>query len=139
MSHTPHSIKAPKALLRAQKLANLADSQIRIPIVGIQLGLDFWLGLLPVVGDFIMLLVSLRILAYAKAIEVPKALRVIMLRHIIIDFVLGSLPVVGDLFDLFYKANQKNVRIMEKWWVSQNHADIQSSGQQALKAWLDKQ
>ena len=51
--------QAPIALLRAQKLANLTDSKVRIPFLGIRLGLDFLVGLIPVVGDIIMVGVSL--------------------------------------------------------------------------------
>ncbi|WP_339719294.1 DUF4112 domain-containing protein [uncultured Paraglaciecola sp.] len=130
---------APNALLRAQKLANLTDTQIRIPIIGVRVGLDFLVGLIPVVGDLIMVGVSLSIVAMAKSIQVPRALRIAMLRNIGIDFLLGLLPLVGDLVDIFYKSNQKNVRIMEKWWVSQNHQKIQAKSQQAFEEWEKSQ
>jgi hypothetical protein len=136
MNQTP---LAPKALLRAQKLANLTDSKVRIPFVGVRLGLDFLIGLIPVIGDVIMVGVSLSIVAMAKSIEVPRALRLAMLKNIGIDFLLGLIPFVGDLVDLFYKSNQKNVRIMEKWWVSQNHQQIQSNSQQAVQDWEKSQ
>jgi hypothetical protein len=136
MNQTP---QAPKALLSAQKLANLTDSKVRIPFIGVRLGLDFLIGLIPVIGDVIMVGVSLSIVAMAKSIEVPRALRLAMLKNIGIDFLLGLIPFVGDVVDLFYKSNQKNVRIMEKWWVSQNHQQIQSSSQQALQDWEKSQ
>ena len=131
--------QAPKALLSAQKLANLTDSKVRIPFIGVRLGLDFLVGLIPVIGDVIMVGVSLSIVAMAKSIEVPRALRLAMLKNIGIDFLLGLIPFVGDVVDLFYKSNQKNVRIMEKWWVSQNHQQIQSNSQQAVQDWEKSQ
>jgi hypothetical protein len=131
--------QAPKALLRAQKMANLTDSKLRIPIIGIRVGLDFLVGLIPVVGDLIMVGVSLSIVAMAKSIQVPRPLRIMMLRNIGIDFLLGLIPFVGDVVDLFYKSNQKNVRIMEKWWVSQNHQKIQAKSQQAIEEWEKSQ
>lgn len=133
------AFQAPNTLLRAQKLADLTDSKIRIPFLGIRLGLDFLVGLIPVVGDFIMVGVSLSIVGMAKQMKVPTALRVAMLRNIAIDFLLGLIPFVGDLVDLFYKSNQKNVRIMEKWWVSQNHQQILAKSQQAVKEWEPSQ
>jgi hypothetical protein len=136
MNQTP---QAPKALLSAQKLANLTDSKVRIPFIGVRLGLDFLVGLIPVIGDVIMVGVSLSIVAMAKSIEVPRALRLAMLKNIGIDFLLGLIPFVGDVVDLFYKSNQKNVRIMEKWWVSQNHQQIQSNSQQAVQDWEKSQ
>lgn len=133
------TVQAPKALLQAQKLANLADSKIRIPFLGIRLGLDFLVGLIPVVGDIIMVGVSLSIVGMAKSMQVPTTLRLAMLKNIAIDFLLGIIPFVGDLADLFYKSNQKNVRIMEKWWVSQNHQKIQANSQQIVQEWEKSQ
>ena len=132
-------IKAPNALLQAQKLANLTDSKIRIPFVGIRLGLDFLVGLIPVVGDIIMVGVSLSIVGMAKSMQLPTALRITMLKNIAIDFILGLIPFIGDLADLFYKANLKNVGIMEEWWVSQNHQAIQAKSQQAVEDWKKSQ
>jgi hypothetical protein len=131
--------QAPKALLSAQKLANLTDSKVRIPLIGVRVGLDFLVGLIPVIGDVIMVGVSLSIVGMAKSIQVPRALRIRMLRIIGTDFLLGLIPFVGDVVDLFYKSNQKNVRIMEKWWVSQNHQQIQSNSQQAVQEWEKSQ
>ena len=133
------TVQAPRALLQAQKLANLTDSRIRIPFIGIRLGLDFLVGLIPFIGDLIMAGVSVSIVAMAKSIQVPRALRIAMLKNIGIDFLLGLIPFVGDVVDLFYKSNQKNVRIMEKWWVSQNHQQIQSNSQQAVQKWIKSQ
>lgn len=131
--------QAPIALLRAQKLANLTDSKVRIPFLGIRLGLDFLVGLIPVVGDIIMVGVSLSIVGMAKSIDVPVVLRMAMLRNIGVDFLLGLIPFVGDVVDLFYKSNQKNVRIMEKWWVSQNKQEIQTKSQQLVQEWENSQ
>ena len=133
------TVQAPKVLLEAQKLANLTDSKIRIPFLGIRLGLDFLVGLIPIVGDIIMVAVSISIVAMAKSMKVPKVLRIAMLKNIGVDFLLGLIPFVGDLVDIFYKSNQKNVRIMEKWWVSQNHQLIQANSQQALQEWEKSQ
>ena len=133
------TVQIPKALLQAQKLANLTDNKVRIPFIGVRLGLDFLIGLIPVIGDLIMAGVSLSIVVMAKSISVPRALRIAMLKNIGIDFLLGLIPFVGDVVDLFYKSNQKNVRIMEKWWVSQNHQQIQSNSQQAVQKWIMSQ
>ena len=128
-------IAAPKALLRAQKLANLLDTKIGIPFVGVSFGLDFIIGLVPVVGDLITTGIALSIVGMAKNMGVPKTLRTAMLRNIVFDFVLGLIPLVGDVIDLFYRSNQKNVRLMEKWWVGQHHAKIKAHSQDVLEQW----
>jgi hypothetical protein len=112
--------RAPDELLQAQALANLLDTAVKIPFIGISVGLDFLIGLIPVVGDTAMLFGSFRIIHLGRKLGMPKELQTSMVRNTIFDFGLGFIPLLGDLVDLFYKANQKNVRIMEQWWIEQN-------------------
>lgn len=127
--------KAPKALLQAQKLANTLDTAVRLPIVGVEVGLDFLLGLIPVVGDGAMLLLSLRIIQLGKRLGMPRALIAKMLRNAGIDMVLGFVPVLGDVADIFYKANRANVRLMEKWWIGQHKTEVDRYTASQLEAW----
>jgi hypothetical protein len=127
--------RAPSALLQAQAIANLRDTAIPIPFLGIRVGLDFLIGLIPGIGDAIMLLASLRIVQLGKQLGVPPPLRTAMLRNSVIDFGLGFIPIVGDIIDLFYKANQKNVRIMERWWIQENKAKVDAATKQKLVEW----
>lgn len=126
---------APNELLEAQKLAYLSDSAIRIPVIGLEIGLDFLLGLIPVIGDTLMLLLSARIVWLGKKLGVPNSLRVIMIRNCVIDYLVGLIPFVGDIFDLFYKANKANARIMEKWWLQENSEAIKQQVDQKLSQW----
>ena len=128
-------VKAPKALLKAQKLANLLDTAIKLPFFPIKIGLDSIVGLIPGAGDAIMLFVSLRIVWLGKSLGMPKALVAQMVKNSAIDFGLGFIPFVGDIVDVFYKANQKNVRIMERWWVSENKSNVDSATQEKLAQW----
>ncbi|AIG00328.1 DUF4112 domain-containing protein [Alteromonas australica] len=134
-------VKAPKALLKAQKLANLLDTAIKLPFIPIRIGLDSIVGLIPGAGDALMLLISLRIVWLGKSLGMPKALVAQMVKNSAIDFGLGFVPFIGDLIDVFYKANQKNVRLMERWWISQNKESVDVATQQKLAQWeagLDK-
>lgn len=134
-------VKAPKALLKAQKLANLLDTAIKLPFIPIRIGLDSIVGLIPGAGDALMLLISLRIVWLGKSLGMPKALVAQMVKNSAIDFGLGFVPFIGDLIDVFYKANQKNVRLMERWWISQNKDSVDVATQQKLAQWeagLDK-
>lgn len=131
--------RAPDELLKAQMLANTLDTAVKIPIIGIPVGLDFLIGLIPVVGDASMMLVSLRIVHLGRKLGVPKQLQTAMLRNIAIDFGLGFVPLIGDIVDLFYKANQKNVRLIERWWIQQNKAQVDALAQQKLLEWEQKQ
>tara|TARA_B100002049_G_C16005410_1_gene343402 strand:+ start:504 stop:953 length:450 start_codon:yes stop_codon:yes gene_type:complete len=128
-------VRAPQELLKAQKTANLLDTSVKLPVIPIRFGLDSIVGLIPGVGDAAMLLAGLRIVWLAKKMGVPKPLVASMVRNSAIDFGLGFIPFVGDIADFFYKSNQKNVRIMETWWASQNKGSIDESTRQKLSDW----
>lgn len=130
-----NNVEAPGELLQAQRLANITDTAVRIPIIGVNVGLDFLIGLIPVVGDAIMTLVALRIVYLGRKLGMPKSLLKTMTRNALLDFAFGFMPIVGDLFDLFYKANRRNVRIMETWWLQKNQSDLQRNTQQKLEQW----
>jgi hypothetical protein len=130
---------APKPLLKAQKLANLLDTSVKIPLINFRIGLDALVGLIPGVGDVLMLLVSFRIVQLGKQMGLPKGLIKVMVLTCLLDFGLGFIPLVGDIDDFFYKANQANVRIMEKYWVSNNKDAIDKRTQDALENWKSAQ
>ena len=132
-------LRAPKQLLRAQKIANITDSAVRIPIIGVRFGLDFLIGLIPGLGDIVMFGVSAYMLLLARQMGLPKALRTIMLRNSLVDFVLGLIPLVGDIADIFYRSNKTNVRIMEKFWLEKHKSDIELSTQDQLTDWQEQQ
>ena len=132
-------VKAPPALLKAQKLANLLDTAIKLPFIPIKIGLDSIVGLIPGAGDALMLFVSLRIVWLGKSLGMPNALVAQMVKNSAIDFGLGFIPFVGDIIDVFYKANQKNVRVMERWWISENKASVDAATQEKLEQWEAEQ
>lgn len=137
MSHNNGA--APKPLLKAQKFANLLDTSIKIPFIKFRIGLDGLVGLIPGMGDVIMLLLSFRVVHLGKQMGLPSGLIKVMIRNCFMDFGLGFVPFVGDIADFFYKANQKNVRIMEKHWVSNNKDAIDKRTQDMLENWKSSQ
>jgi len=131
-------MQAPEPLLRAQNIANILDMAVKIPFIGIRVGLDFLIGLIPVVGDATMLLASLRIVHLGRKLGVPKDIQLKMLTNSFLDFGLGFIPLVGDIFDLFFKANVRNVRLMERWWIENNKGRVDEHAQQALAQWTEE-
>lgn len=119
----------------AQKVANITDTAVRIPFIGIKVGLDFLIGLIPFVGDVIMFGVAISIISMGKSMGVPKPLLMKMIRNSAFDFALGLIPFFGDIIDIFYKANQSNVRIMERWWVENNKPKIDNYAKKQLEKW----
>ncbi len=100
--------------LDLELLARWMDSVFRIPGVGIRFGLDALIGLIPGVGDTLTSLVSLYILSSAARFGVPRVTLLRMALNIGVDWALGLLPVLGDVFDVGWKANQKNVALLRR-------------------------
>lgn len=99
----------------ARRLSRLLDSAIRIPGTEIEIGLDPVLGaLLPELGDALTAVISLTLLTVAYRERVPKLVMTRMLLNIGLDALLGAIPVVGDVFDFAFKANEKNLALIER-------------------------
>lgn len=101
-------------LQRLDQLASAMDTQWRLPLLNIRLGWDTILGLLPGIGDTISSLISVYILKEGHQLGVPFWVKAIMLWNIFIDWLIGLVPLVGDLFDVGWKANTRNVRLIQK-------------------------
>ena len=128
-------MQAPKTLKDAQDIANTLDTAVKIPFLGFRVGLDFLIGLIPGVGDAIVLLLSWRIVYLGKKLGAPKHVITQMVRNSLVDFGLGCIPLVGDIVDIFYKANQKNVRLLETWWITENKEAVDAYAQEQFRRW----
>lgn len=95
-------------------LATLTDSAFRIPGLNIRFGIDSIIGLIPGLGDFITTLMSLYVLAAGVRYGVPRATLARMGINVAIDAVVGAIPLLGDVFDVFWKANMKNVALIRR-------------------------
>ncbi|MCL4221530.1 MAG: DUF4112 domain-containing protein [Phycisphaerales bacterium] len=98
----------------AARLATLLDSQFVIPGTNIRFGIDGLLGLIPGIGDTIAMVLSLIIVAEAVSRRVRKRVIALMLGTIALDWLIGLVPLVGDVFDVAYKANLRNLRLLEE-------------------------
>jgi hypothetical protein len=104
----------PPGLQRANYVATLLDDAIEVPGTDIRFGLDAVVGLLPVSGDVASAILSLYIVVEAIRSGVPRSTAVRMLFNVVLDAVVGSIPLVGDLFDVYFKANRRNIRLFER-------------------------
>ena len=101
-----------RRLARLKTLARLMDTALRIPGTRIRFGADSALGLIPGAGDFIGLGISLFALGEAMRFGVPPRLLARMIGNIAIDTGLGAIPVAGDIFDLLFKSNTRNLKLL---------------------------
>lgn len=102
------------ARARVHQLARLMDSSIRLP-GGFRIGVDGLIGLLPVIGDFAAAGVSFYIVAQAARAGVPTRALAPMVLNVALDAVVGAIPVLGDVFDVAFKANLRNARLMDAY------------------------
>ncbi len=109
------SIDAAARLARLRKLAWLLDGQFGLPGTKFRFGVNSMLGLSPVVGDVVLGAVSLYLVWEAKRLGAPNALLSKMLANVAIEVAGGSVPILGDLFDMAFKANLRNLDLLEGW------------------------
>jgi hypothetical protein len=120
----PPNTKPP--LDSARGLARVLDDLIRIPGTRIGVGLDPILNLIPIAGDAAGTAMSAYLLVTAVRMQVPKRVIARMFVNISIDAVVGAVPVLGQAFDFIWKANTKNLTLLEKYAVTPDHTTLQS-------------
>lgn len=97
-----------------KSLSRLFDSFFEVPFLKWRFGLDALLGLFPALGDTVTSFASLYILGAAMKLGVPRLTLMRMAANVGLDYLVGSIPLVGDLFDVWWKANQRNVALIER-------------------------
>jgi hypothetical protein len=103
-----------KARERLKALAWLLDSSIRLP-GGFRIGVDAILGLVPFLGDLLGVLLSGYIVVQAARLRAPLIILLRMMLNVAVEGLIGLIPVAGDIFDANWKANQRNVGLLEAY------------------------
>lgn len=115
---------------RLRRLSHILDNAIPIPGTSYRIGIDPIIGLLPGGGDFLGTAVSAYIVLEAARLGVPRDTLVQMVWNIIVDTLSGTVPVLGDLVDVTWKANTKNIVLLEE------HLKIPPSPSRKKVDWL---
>lgn len=100
---------------RLARWAHWLDDAVRVPVVGVRIGVDALVGLIPVAGDFAGLLLSSALVAEAIRLRAPPRLLLRMGLNLGLDFAVGLIPVLGDVADVAWRANRRNRRLLEDW------------------------
>jgi len=98
---------------KLRQLSNILDNAIRVPGTSIGIGIDPILGLIPGGGDILGGILSAYIVFQAFKLGVPRETLTRMVSNIALETLTGTVPVFGDIFDVAWKANVKNVEILE--------------------------
>ena len=103
-----------RALIALRKYATLLDAQFRVPGTKFRFGLDPIAGIIPGAGDLLTGFFSVMILVHAVRLRVPKVVIGRMVVNAGLDMIAGLVPLLGDLFDAGYKANLRNMALLER-------------------------
>ena len=109
-----------------RKLARVMDTAVRIPGTRVRFGLDAVLGLLPGAGDVASGAVSLYSILVAARLGAPRSVLVRMATNIVIDSAIGTIPLLGDLFDVGWKANTRNVALLDRYTLAPQRTQASS-------------
>ena len=101
-------------LLRLKLLSERLDDSIKIPGTNQKIGIDAIIGLIPILGDFIGVIFSTYIMYSGIKMGVSSKIVKKMAANIAIEFIIGSIPIIGDIFDALWKANKRNVELIEE-------------------------
>ena len=102
------------AMARITLVANLMDSAFLIPGLNRRVGLDAVLGLVPGVGDALSAAISSYIIWEARQLGLPRWKIARMIGNVAVDTAIGAIPFAGDMFDVVFKSNQRNLRIIHE-------------------------
>ena len=108
---------AAEALARLKRLKTIAwavDGVFRIPGTKFRFGLNSVIGATPAAGDVVLAGISLYIVNEARKIGLPKEKIARMLANIGVEAAAGAVPLIGTLFDMGFKANLRNIAIIEE-------------------------
>ena len=99
-------------LARLDRLARFMDAAFAIPGTKVKVGADAVVGLVPGIGDLVAKIASAYILYEAHQLGIPKHKLVRMGGNVLMDLTFGSIPLAGDVFDVFWRANMRNLKIV---------------------------
>jgi hypothetical protein len=102
-------------------IAKLMDSQFRIPGTNVKFGLDALIGLIPGAGDFATFLISGYMVSVMANNGASGFVLARMVLNIVIDSLVASIPIIGDIFDVAFKANQRNMVLMQQHYMEGRH------------------
>lgn len=109
-----NKIQQLEKLRRIRKIAKLLDTAIGIPGTKFRIGLDPILGLIPGGGDLVGAAISAYMIYLATSFGLEKSKINQMIKNIALETTVGFVPIVGDLFDVYFKANIRNLDILEQ-------------------------
>src|SRR6187397_457518 len=107
-----------RALEQLRAVTRLFDQAFQVPGTRWRFGLDAVIGLVPGLGDIAGALVAMYAMNVARKLNAPSAVRLHMLSNIALDALVGIVPILGDVFDFAFKAQTRNLKLLDAWVAS---------------------
>lgn len=111
-----------RALGHLRTITRLFDQAFAIPGTKWRFGLDALFGLVPGFGDIVGALVAVYAMRVARQLNAPPAIQLHMLSNIALDALIGMVPLAGDLFDFAFKAQTRNLALLDAHLASPSKA-----------------
>ncbi|MGJ8654634.1 MAG: DUF4112 domain-containing protein [Opitutaceae bacterium] len=108
----PYGDEWSARIRRIENIANLLDSKFTLPGTNFKLGWDGLIGLIPGIGDTLTLIPQCYLLYEAIRLKVGWGVILKMLLNVLIDWLIGMIPVLGDFFDIVFKSNLRNAKLV---------------------------
>ncbi|MDO1445674.1 DUF4112 domain-containing protein [Rhodocytophaga aerolata] len=105
-----------------ERVINVMDNRFRIPGTNIRFGLDPIIGLFPIVGEAVTFSISSILILSMVKYGVSRKVIIKMIGNVMIDAAVGSIPLIGDLFDVAYKANYRNYKLLKEHQLEGKHS-----------------
>ena len=104
-----------RELERLRAITRLFDQAFAVPGTRMRFGIDALFGLVPGLGDIAGAVVAAYALRVARLFGAPPSVQLHMLGNIALDALIGTVPLIGDLFDFVFKAQTRNLALLEAW------------------------
>ena len=114
--------KGRRGLEHLRVVAQLFDRAFAVPGTRFRFGIDALFGLIPGLGDIAGGLVAVYALRVARNLRAPPEIQLHMLTNIALDALIGMIPVLGDLFDFAFKAQTRNLALLDRWMATPDRA-----------------
>jgi hypothetical protein len=115
---------------RLRRLGYLLDNSIPIPGTRYRIGLEGIIGLVPGLGDLVGGGFSAWIILQAARLGTPPSLLARMGWNLLVDTAVGAIPLLGDLFDAGFKANMRNLALLE------GHLQVPAASRRASRRFI---
>lgn len=108
----PLSHEERRLLRNARRFAKIMDT--RFGVGPLRFGADAVIGLIPGLGDLATASAAGYLVLVATRLGVPPRELAKMVVNIGVDLGLGFIPILGDIGDLAFRANTRNLKIIEE-------------------------